>query len=153
MDGRYKHYAPAAAIERFQQREPTIMAGEHIYTFPWGHMVEQRLGVGGMRWLMRVALVQRVKSATWSSRFQVAHDEHVAEEMAQFLSWRVNQIRFDDYIVDGEGPDYFIESESVRVGQLARLWIAERLLPQLWPRVLLDVCGIPPSAWNASNSS
>lgn len=148
MDDRYKHYAPDAAIERFQQREPTIMRGEHIYTFPWGHLAEQRWGVGGLRWQMRVALVQRVKSATWSSRFQLAHDEYAAEEMRQFLSWRVNQVRFDDYIVDGEGPNYFIESDDIRVGQLARLWVAERMLPELWPRVLLDVCGVPPSAWS-----
>lgn len=148
METEYSLYAPVDALERFQHHDAQVLGDAAVYHFPWGHVKERRYKEAGIIWEMHVSLVEQVRSKTWALRFRQAHEQHVEEEMCNFLYWRSSSvINFDAAFPAIPGAAYFVATEDFRLPQLVRIWIAEQLLPILWPRVLFDVCGIPPSGW------
>ncbi len=108
-----------------------------IYEFPWGFVAETGASGSWLIWNLYVERAWRTGTGPGAKCFEAAHTHFIAAEMAQFVDPKTRrrlQLTYTNGHASHSDASYACMVPSMTVA--ARIWVAERLLDQLWPRAI-----------------
>ena len=111
-----------------------------IYEFPWGFVAETGAIGSWLIWNLHVIRAWETGTGPEGECFEAAHTHFIATEMSQLVDPKTRrrlQLTYTNRNASHSDASYACMVPSMTV--VARAWVAERLLDQLWPRAIGQV--------------